>query len=108
MKYIVANANKAQDRLTAADVKNAEARTKIFTYFDNPKQIKKNYESLATEMNSNFRKQARNYVANGGSKDYVLNMYQNVPVIQDYKIKQAKGEVKAKTKQDYKTVLGTI
>jgi hypothetical protein len=108
MKYIVANANKAQDRLTAADVKNAEARTKIFTYLDNPKQIKKNYESLATEMNSNFRKQARNYVANGGSKDYVLNMYQNVPVIQDYKIKQAKGEVKAKTKQDYKTVLGTI
>ena len=108
MKYIVANANKAQDRLTAADVKNAEARTKIFTYFDNPKQIKKNYESLAQEMNSNFRKQARNYVANGGSKDYVLNMYQNVPVIQDYKIKQAKGETKAKTKQDYKTVLGTI
>jgi hypothetical protein len=108
MKYIVANANKAQDRLTAADVKNAEARTKIFTYLDNPKQIKKNYESLAQEMNSNFRKQARNYVANGGSKDYVLNMYQNVPVIQDYKIKQAKGEVKAKTKQDYKTVLGTI
>ena len=108
MKYIVANANKAQDRLTAADVKNAEARTKIFTYFDNPKQIKKNYESLATEMNSNFRKQARNYVANGGSKDYVLNMYQNVPVIQDYKIKQSKGEIKAKTKQDYKTVLGTI
>jgi len=108
MKYIVANANKAQDRLTAADVKNAEARTKIFTYFDNPKQIKKNYESLAQEMNSNFRKQARNYVANGGSKDYVLNMYQNVPVIQDYKIKQAKGEVKAKVKQDYKTVLGTI
>jgi hypothetical protein len=35
-------------------------------------------------------------------------MYQNVPVIQDYKIRQAKGEVKAKTKQDYKTVLGTI
>jgi len=108
MKYIVANANKAQDRLTAADIKNAEGRTKIFSIFDNPKQIKKNYESLAQEMNSNFRKQARNYVANGGSKDYVLNMYQNVPVIQDYKIKQAKREVKAKTKQDYKTVLGTI
>jgi hypothetical protein len=108
MKYIVANANKAQDRLTAADVKNAEARTKIFTYFDNPQQIKKNYESLAQEMNANFRKQARNYVANGGSKVYVLGTYKNVPVIQDYKIKQAKGEVKEKAKQDYKTVLGTI
>jgi hypothetical protein len=108
MKYIVANANKAQDRLTAADVKNAEGRTKILTLFENPEQIKKNYEILGKEMNANFRKQARNYVANGGSKDYVLSMYQNVPVIQDYKIKQVKGEVKAKTKQDYKTVLGTI
>jgi hypothetical protein len=108
MKYIIANANKAQDRLTAADVKNAEAKTKIYTLFGNPEQIKKDYKDLADTMNANFRKQARNYVANGGSKDYVLNMYQNVPVIQDYKIKQAKGEVKAKTKQDYKTVLGTI
>ena len=108
MKYIVANANKAQDRLTAADVKNAEGRTKIISIFENPEQIKKNYESLAKEMNANFRKQARNYVSNGGSKDYVLSMYSNVPVIQDYKIKQSKGEIKAKTKQDYKTVLGTI
>jgi len=108
MKYIIANANKAQDRLTAADVKNAEAKTKIYTLFGNPEQIKKDYKDLADTMNANFRKQARNYVANGGSKDYVLNMYQNVPVIQDYKIRQAKGEVKAKTKQDYKTVLGTI
>ena len=108
MKYIIANANKAQDRLTAADVKNAEAKTKIFTLFANPKQIKKDYQDLADTMNANFRKQARNYVAEGGSKDYILNMYSNVPVIQDYKIKQSKGEVKAKTKQDYKTVLGTI
>jgi len=108
MKYIVANANKAQDRLTAADVKNAEGRTKILSIFDNPEQIKKNYEILGKEMNANFRKQARNYVANGGSKDYVLNMYQNVPVIQDYKIKQAKGETQKKVKKDYKTVLEGI
>jgi hypothetical protein len=108
MKYIVANANKAQDRLTAADVKNAEGRTKILTYFENPEQIKKNYEILGKEMNANFRKQARNYVANGGSKDYVLNMYQNVPVIQDYKIKQVKGETQKKVKKDYKTVLEGI
>jgi hypothetical protein len=59
-------------------------------------------------MNANFRKQARNYVANGGSKDYVLNMYQNVPVIQDYKIKQVKGETQKKVKKDYKTVLEGI
>ena len=108
MKYIVANANKAQDRLTAADVKNAEARTKIFGLFENPEQIKKNYEILGKEMNANFRKQVKTYGANGGTKEFVLTMYPNVPVIQDYKIKQAKGEVKAKTKQDYKTVLGTI
>ena len=108
MKYIVANANKAQDRLTAADVKNAEGRTKILTLFENPEQIKKNYEILGKEMNANFRKQARNYVANGGSKDYVLNMYQNVDVVKDYKIKQVKGETQKKVKKDYKTVLEGI
>lgn len=108
MKYIVANANKAQDRLTAADVKNAEGRTKIFTLFENPEQIKKNYAQLEKEMNSNFRKQARNYVANGGSKDYVLSMYGNVPVIQDYKMKTSKGETKAKVKKDVNSILGTI
>jgi hypothetical protein len=108
MKYIVANANKAQDRLTAADVKNAEGRTKILTLFENPKQIKKNYEILAKEMNFNFRKQVKAYGSAGGTKDYVLTMYPNVPAVQEYRLKQSKGEVKAKTKQDYKTVLGTI
>jgi hypothetical protein len=108
MKYIVANANKAQDRLTAADVKNAEARTKIFTYFENPKQIKENYEKLKSEMNSNFRKQARAYVSSGGTVEHILGHYSSVPVIQEYQLKKTKGEVKAKTKQDYKTVLGTI
>jgi hypothetical protein len=108
MKYIVANANKAQDRLTAADVKNAEGRTKILTLFENPKQIKKNYEILAREMNFNFRKQVKAYGSAGGTKDFVLTMYPNVPAIQEYRLKQAKGEVKEKTKQDYKTVLGTI
>ena len=59
-------------------------------------------------MNANFRKQARNYVSNGGSKDYVLSMYSNVPVIQDYKIKQSKGQTKTKVKKDVNEVLGTI
>lgn len=108
MKYIVANANKAQDRLTAADVKNAEGRTKILTLFENPKQIKKNYEILAKEMNFNFRKQVKAYGSAGGTKDYVLGMYPNVPAVQEYRLKQAKGEVKEKTKKDYKTVLEGI
>ena len=108
MKYIVANANKAQDRLTAADVKNAEGRTKILTLFENPKQIKKNYEILAKEMNFNFRKQVKAYGSAGGTKDYVLTMYPNVPAVQEYRLKQVKGEVKEKTKKDYKTVLEGI
>ena len=108
MKYIVANANKAQYRLTAADVKNAEGRTKILTLYENPKQIKKNYEILAKEMNFNFRKQVKAYGSAGGTKDFVLTMYPNVPAVQEYRLKQAKGEVKEKTKKDYKTVLEGI
>jgi hypothetical protein len=108
MKYIVANANKAQDRLTAKDVENAEKRTKIIEFFANPDQIKKNYGELYIEMNSNFRKQARAYVGSGGLPEYVLGMYPMVPVVQDYQLKKNKGETKTKIKKDVNEVLGTI
>jgi hypothetical protein len=108
MKYIVANANKAQDRLTAKDVENAEKRTKILELFANPDQIKKNYDALYLEMNSNFRKQARAYVASGGLPDYVTGMYPMVPVVQDYQLKKNRGETKTKIKKDVNEILGTI
>jgi phosphotransacetylase len=41
MKYIIANANKGQDRLTVADIKDAEQNTKIFDFLNDPEQIKK-------------------------------------------------------------------
>lgn len=108
MKYIVANANKAQDRLTAKDVENAEKRTKIIEFFANPDQIKKNYGELYIEMNSNFRKQARAYVASGGLPEYITGLYATVPVVQDYQLKKSKGETKTKIKKDVNEVLGTI
>jgi hypothetical protein len=38
MKYILANANKAEDRLTVADVKNAEENTQILKWFTSPEK----------------------------------------------------------------------
>jgi hypothetical protein len=108
MKYIVANANKGQDRLTAKDVEDASKRTEIIKLFANPDQIRKNYGELKTEMNANFRKQARAYVAAGGTKDHVLGMYSNVPVIREYQQKKAKGEIQQKVKKDYRTILEGI
>ena len=108
MKYIVANANKGQDRLTARDVEDASKRTEIIKLFANPDQIRKNYGELKTEMNANFRKQARAYVAAGGTKDHVTGMYSNVPVIREYQQKKARGETQQKVKKDYRTVLEGI
>ena len=46
MKYILANANKAEDRLTVADVKNAEENTQILKWFTSPQKIKSQYKAL--------------------------------------------------------------
>ena len=65
MKYIVANADKGEDRLTVADVRNAEATTNIFDFFKSSRTIKENYTALrgtlqarADVLASQFNKQA--------------------------------------------------
>jgi hypothetical protein len=105
MKYIIANANKGQDRLTVADIRDAEARTKIFDILDNPKQIIKNYEAIERDLNGQFKKNAGAYVRNGGSKDYVLSKYRHLGPVQNYLRRQ---DQKKTQTQDYTNVLESI
>jgi hypothetical protein len=105
MKYIIANANKGQDRLTVADIRDAEARTKIFDILDNPKQILKNYEAIERDLNGQFKKNAGAYVRNGGSRDYVLSKYRHLSPVQNYLRKQ---DQKKTQTQDYTSVLEGI
>jgi len=103
MKYIVANANKAQDRLTAKDIESAAKRTEIFPLFlGNPKKIKNNYTEIGIEMDNKFKKAAGIYVANGGSIDSVRANYGKVPAMINYEKyltqQDASKKVKAKDK----------
>ena len=108
MKYIIANANKAADRLTAKDVESAAALTRIYSIRDNPKQIKKNYEYLAKTMNDNFKLQTSIFADNGGTKTYVFNNFANVPVIQEYRLREEAGAIKKTAKKDTRTILEGI
>jgi hypothetical protein len=109
MKYIIANANKGQDRLTVADIKDAEQNTRIFDFLNDPEQIKKNYSAIEKELNSQFKRNAGAYVKNGGSKDYILSKYRNLTPVQQYLLRQDQKKVEeaqSKQKDPYAALKG--
>jgi hypothetical protein len=109
MKYIIANANKGQDRLTVADIKDAEQNTRIFDFLNDPEQIRKNYSAIEKELNSQFKKNAGAYVKNGGSKDYILSKYRNLTPVQQYLLRQDQKKVEetqSKQKDPYAALKG--
>ena len=109
MKYIIANANKGQDRLTVADIKDAEQNTRIFDFLNDPEQIRKNYSAIEKELNSQFKKNAGAYVKNGGSKDYILSKYRNLTPVQQYLLRQDQKKVEeaqGKQKDPYAALKG--
>jgi hypothetical protein len=83
MKYIVANANKSEDRLTQKDIDNAAQRTQIIKFIASPREIRKNYENLREE----FREKASNYLLqfklNGGSEDFIQTNFMDIPGVRD-------------------------
>ncbi len=108
MPYIIANANKKQDRLTKADVDNARRTTALFDTISDPDQIKKNYGAIYSNTEVQFREQFKKAAANGHTRSYLINMYGGNPVIQEYERKRAAGETKKDLKKNYKTTLETI
>ena len=108
MPYIIANANKKQDRLTQADVANARKNTALFEIISNPEQIKKNYGAIYNNTEVQFREQFKKAAANGHTRAYLMQMYGGNPVIQDYLAKRESKEKKQDLKKDYKTTLTTI
>jgi len=84
MKYILANANKAEDRLTVADVKNAEENTQILKWFTSPQKIKSQYKALENELNSQFRAVGSSYIQGGGTPTFITSQFDYMPEIKDY------------------------
>ena len=83
-KYVVANANKAQDRLALKDIVEAEKNTRIKSLRLDPEKVNANYKQLIVDMNNRFRNSARTYVNNGGTTDDLLVNYNQVPFMQQY------------------------
>ena len=96
MKYILANANKADDRLTVADVKNAAENTEILKIFSSPAQIKRQYAQLAKELEANFQLAGASYIQGGGTPTWITSQYKFMPSVSAY-IKQQQDQV---TKQN--------
>jgi hypothetical protein len=104
MQYIVANANKSEDRLTQKDIDNAKARTEIHPWVGSTKTIKKNYQSLLNELDGQFRQTINLYQSAGGNNEYVLTKYKNMPVVQEYYDKQRGVKKQDQSKQTISTL----
>ena len=102
MKYLVANANKAQDRLTQKDIENAAQRTEIIKFFGSARTVRKNYQNLRKEFNELAKSNAMQYRRAGGTEKSMQYFRAEVPGVeelytqrqQDYLQKQKAKNVK--------------
>ena len=79
MKYIVANANKSEDRLTQKDIDNAAKRTQIIKYITSPRTIRLNYEQLREEFNQKAEDYLYKYKLAGGDEQFIQNNMMDIP-----------------------------
>tara|TARA_A100001201_G_scaffold14682_2_gene17880 strand:+ start:8512 stop:10623 length:2112 start_codon:yes stop_codon:yes gene_type:complete len=86
LKYLLANANKQEDRLTQRDIDAAGELTKIFT-LDSPRKIKGNYVAIMNDLNEKFAETLNSYQNAGGSNKFVEGLT-NMPLVQDYTFKK--------------------
>ena len=87
MKYIIANANKAEDRLTQKDIDNAAELTQISKLFEDPVNIKKKYEELRADLNLKFN-DAMDILLENGTGDQTAKFvakYPQATSIKNYK-----------------------
>ena len=107
MKYILANANKSEDRLTRADVQDAEQATKIMGLFTGEKEVKSSYRNLAADLEAQFLRLSKNYIEAGGNEDFLLSFTQ-MPYIRSIYASRANKDLKAGIAQNQEQILGTI
>jgi hypothetical protein len=111
MKYLVANANKAEDRLTQKDIENAEKNTRIIQFVGSAKKVKENYRQLRGEFAQKARGTAMQYRAAGGTESSMKYFRDNIPGVEDLykeKSKKAREEQLIQDKQSRLGVLNTI
>ena len=93
LKYIIANANKSEDRLTKWDIEAAAERTGALGIIPRPFKnqnvtgptVKAAYRALRTQLLDSFNKEANNYQYNGGNNSFLENFVVH-PYINQWKI----------------------
>ena len=88
MKYILANANKDEDRLTRADIEDAAKNTEIFNIFTSDRKIRSQYARLNEELQRQFKNKAQQYIALGGNTRYLTTNFDFMPEVSAYLKKQ--------------------
>jgi len=94
MKYAVANANKAEDRLTQKDIENAAGSTEVMGWIPlskggrDPTTINARMETLMTNMNNQFIQLSKRYVWEGGDDEYLASIGYKMPFIIQWNEKQ--------------------
>ena len=111
MKYLVANANKAQDRLTQKDIENAAQRTGIIKFYGSAKTVRQNYMNLKKEFEDKAESFAMSYRQNGGTESSMQYFRENVPGVQnlyDQKKKEFLEKERLKNKNNRNNILTTL
>ena len=99
MKYILANANKGQDRLTVADVDDAARVTQIFALTKGSDIIEQSYQVLKGQLRTAFDDALTQYRAAGGGENAIYT-FKDTPQYKEWLIKQqAQGGVEPQTTQ---------
>ena len=111
MKYIVANANKSEDRLTQKDIENAAKRTQIIQFFGSERTVYQNYKRLQEEFIAKAQADAMKYRRAGGTEDGMQYFIDTVPGINEMyqeNYNKAIASQQAKNKKTRNEVLGSI
>jgi hypothetical protein len=111
MKYIVANANKSEDRLTQKDIENAAKRTEILKFFGSERNVYQNYKRLQEEFTAKAQADAMKYRNAGGTEDgmqYYIDTVPGVKEMYEAQFNKVLASQKASNKQNRDQVLNTI
>ena len=108
MKYILANANKAEDRLTVADVKNAEENTQILKALTSPEKIRSQYAALEKELESQFKAVSTSYMQSGGTSTYITSQFGYMPEVKSYIERMSERQTQQAIQQNYLNTISGI
>lgn len=91
MKYIIANSNKGEERLTQNDIDAAAKTTDIFSILGGSTEIFARYKVLRDELNKKFEAGSQLYQESGGSAD-IVHSFKNTDLVKKWMAKNQGNE----------------